>query len=90
MPITYDDIIIGVLITRSLIGINIDQKKTISDHIFDRTIKLKEPLFIDPEANVDHLLKLFCKGQIHLAVVVKNSKDLVEQAEKVITMIYTK
>lgn len=63
IPIYYGNpernLIFGVLFTKSLIGIQIDGTKKISDFIMEGKIKLGVPMFIETKAPVEQVFQKF-------------------------------
>ena len=48
---------------------------------------MKEPLYVQPGAKCEHILKLFRKGHNHMAIVVADPESLVAEAEAVVNHI---
>ena len=64
--------IIGLVRIKQLIGINLQEKKSMRDH----GIQLKKPLVIYPKLNLLDLLREFKKGKSHMAFITENVKEL--------------
>lgn len=88
IPIYYghkdNKLIIGILLTKSLVGLNFNEKITIQQLISQRKCKIKEPLYVKPEASLESILKLFKQGFVHQAIVVNDPERLVLDAERVV------
>ena len=95
IPIYHGDennkLIIGILLVRSLIGLKINKnsKYTIADLIKKEKVRMKEPLYVKPDAKCELLMKYFKKGR-HMAIVVTEPEPLVEEAEEIVNFICNK
>ena len=59
------NLIIGVLLVKSLIGISFEKGESIGSLITSKQIKIVEPLYVKPIAPVENILQLFKKGSVH-------------------------
>ena len=69
---TNSEDIIGLVRIKQLIGINLQEKKSMREH----GIQLKKPLVIYPKLNLLDLLREFKKGKSHMAFITENVKEM--------------
>ena len=54
---------------KSLVGIDIDEPKTLKQLSMEGKCMIKTPIYADPEATVGNMLNIFKEGSAHLAIV---------------------
>jgi CBS domain containing-hemolysin-like protein len=77
--------IVGILLTKSLIGLDISQGKTVGQFYTERAIQIKVPLYLDKQCNLSRVVNSFQKGHTHMAVVcdhTSSAKKLRDFADK--------
>jgi CBS domain containing-hemolysin-like protein len=94
IPVYYGDadrkLIIGVMLVKSLVGLEYPEGATIEDLISQKLVKMKEPLYVKPEACVESILSLFKKGTVHQAIVTSDPQTMVKEASAVVEYICAK
>ena len=76
-------LVIGILLTKSLIGVNLNESLTVAQLISQKKCKIKEPLYVKPDTSLETILKLFQQGFVHQAIVVDNPEAISKDAETV-------
>jgi CBS domain containing-hemolysin-like protein len=61
--------ILGVLLIKSLIGLDLSQEETIEKLIREEKITLRKPLFVHPDDQMIDCLTRFKNGRSHMAIV---------------------
>ncbi len=72
IPVYYGDhptFILGLLIVKSLIGIDIDEPKSLKELCYLGQCMIKTPIYAASDATVAQLLNIFKEGSAHLAIV---------------------
>lgn len=91
IPVYWGDVdrklIIGILLVKSLVGLQFEDGLKISDLINKKQIKMKEPLYVKPLATVENIMQLFKKGCVHQAIVTKDPENMVREASAVVQYI---
>jgi len=73
LPVYSNNIIIGVLLIKSLIGLDLGtQGSLLSDLVADKRVILWKPMFCSPDTKIVTMLKRFKNGRSHLAIVTDN------------------
>jgi len=73
LPVYSNNIIIGVLLIKSLIGLDLGtQGSLLSDLVADKRVILWKPMFCSPDTKIVTMLKRFKNGWSHLAIVTDN------------------
>jgi CBS domain containing-hemolysin-like protein len=77
IPVYYGEnktFIIGVLIVKSLIGLNIDPNnlKTLRELSMNEQVMIVTAIYANPQATVGSMLNIFKQGSAHLAIVVED------------------
>jgi CBS domain containing-hemolysin-like protein len=77
IPVYYGEnksFIIGVLIVKSLIGLEIDHEnpKNLRELSMEDLCTIKTPIYASPNATVGTMLNIFKQGSAHLAIVVED------------------
>lgn len=70
--------IIGYLLIKTLVGVDLTEGKTINELISESVVTLRKPLYISPNEDIGGLLTRFKIGKSHMAIVTDNIK-LMEQ-----------
>ena len=86
IPVYYGEnktFIIGVLIVKSLIGLQIDKEnpKSLRELTMSEQCQILTPIYASPEATVGSMLNIFKQGTAHLAIVVEDPQHLVKETE---------
>jgi hypothetical protein len=68
--------IIGYLLIKTLVGVDLSKERTISDLIKDDVVVLRRPLYVNPGEDIGPLLTRFKKGKSHMAIVTDNVKGM--------------
>ena len=79
--------IIAYLLTKSLIGLDTAEPKTIRQLFIEQEIQVKVPLYLHQDTTLGRIVKSFQNGQSHMAVVCKTQEgayELREDAEQLI------
>jgi CBS domain containing-hemolysin-like protein len=74
--------IIGYMLIKSLVGVDLTQGKTISQLINDSEITLRKPLYVSPNEDTGPLLTRFKNGRSHMAIVTDNIKEMAANMKK--------
>lgn len=61
--------IIAFLLSKSLVGLEIKERKTLGELYIDRAVQLKIPLYLDKATTLGKMIKQFQQGHAHMAVV---------------------
>mmetsp|Transcript_3392 Transcript_3392/g.4175 ORF Transcript_3392/g.4175 Transcript_3392/m.4175 type:complete len:415 (+) Transcript_3392:282-1526(+) len=64
--------IIGYLLIKTLIGVDLKEGKTLEDLISDSIVTLRKPLYISPNDQIGSLLNKFINGRSHMALITDN------------------
>lgn len=65
-------LIIGYLLIKTLVGVDLSEGKTIGELINDSVVTLRRPLYISPNEEIGSLLTRFKNGKSHMAIVTDN------------------
>lgn len=89
IPVFYGEnrtFIIGVLIVKSLIGLQIDKDrpKSLRELSREDSIMIKTPIYASPKATVGSMLDIFKEGTAHLAIVVENPQAIVTETNAIL------
>ena len=92
IPIYYGQnktFILGVLIVKSLIGLDhlTRRPKTLRELLCQEKCQIRTPIYASPQATVGNMLNIFKEGTAHLAIVVQNPEQMVNEANIVIEAI---
>lgn len=90
IPVYYGEnttFILGVLIVKSLIGLDIDVPKTLRELSMNGLCMIRTPIYASPKATVGNMLNIFKEGTAHLAIVIENPKRIVEETNIVLEAI---
>eukprot|EP00347_Sterkiella_histriomuscorum_P014098 403362175 len=91
IPVYYDDnktFILGVLIVKSLIGLNVeDNQFTLKQLSMDGKCLIKTPIYASPTATVGQMLNIFKEGTAHLAIVCNDPQSLVNETNLILDAI---
>lgn len=68
--------IIGVLLIKTLIGLDLSKGKKIKDLITEGEVILRKPLFISPNEKFEGLLNQFTKGKSHMAIITDDPEKM--------------
>lgn len=68
--------IIGILLIKTLIGIDLTEPKSIADLVNDGDVILRKPIFISPNEKAETLLFQFLMGKSHMAIISDNPKRM--------------
>lgn len=88
VPLYYGDrdrnLVVGILMTRSLIGIAPNPDMKLID-LFrdDDTVDILTPAYIKPDAAVESVLEVFREGNVHQAIICDDIVDLTRETEAV-------
>ena len=74
--------IIGFMLIKSLVGVDLSQGKTINQLINDSDITLRKPLYVSPNDDIGPLLTRFKNGRSHMAIVTDNIKEMEANMKK--------
>lgn len=66
--------IIGYLLIKTLVGVDLSEGKTIKELISDSVVTLRKPLYVLPTEEIGSLLTRFKHGKSHMAIVTDNIK----------------
>eukprot|EP00344_Euplotes_crassus_P003404 CAMPEP_0196996352 /NCGR_PEP_ID=MMETSP1380-20130617/2254_1 /TAXON_ID=5936 /ORGANISM="Euplotes crassus, Strain CT5" /LENGTH=550 /DNA_ID=CAMNT_0042412287 /DNA_START=71 /DNA_END=1723 /DNA_ORIENTATION=+ len=61
--------IVGILLIKQLIGLDLTEDRKISDLVKEGEVVLRKPLFISPKEKFEGLLNHFTKGRSHMAII---------------------
>ena len=67
--------IIGVLLSKSLIGLDVSDGKTIRQLYQEDKIQVKVPLYLSKQSNMSRVARAFKEGQSHMAIVLEDNKQ---------------
>ena len=70
--------IIGILLIKTLIGLDLTVGKKISDLVNEGEVTLRKPIFISPNEMFEGLLNLFLNGKSHMAIVTDDPEKMDE------------
>lgn len=68
--------IIGYLLIKTLVGVDLSEGKSITDLINEDVVILRKPLYISPTEDIGPLLTRFKKGKSHMAIVTDNVEQM--------------
>ena len=68
--------IIGIMLIKSLIGVDLSEERTFGELIHEGEITLRKPFFVKPEKSIESLVIDFRKGRSHMAIVSSNAEDM--------------
>lgn len=74
--------IIGYLLIKTLIGVDLKEGKTLEDLISDSIVTLRKPLYISPNDPIESLLNKFINGRSHMALVTDNISKMEKYMNK--------
>ena len=76
--------ILGVLLIKSLIGLDFNENKEVSleDLVHDDLVTLRKPMFIKPDVEMGTLLQKFKNGRSHMAIVTEDPEAMEEQVKR--------
>jgi len=83
IPVYYGEnktFILGLLIVKSLLGIDIDEPKSLKEMSKEGSCVIKTPIYASPQATVGQMLNIFKEGSAHLAIVCEDPERLVNDA----------
>lgn len=63
------DKIIGIMLIKTLIGLDLTQPKSIAKLVHDGEVVLRKPIFVPPELKLETMLNQFIVGRSHMAIV---------------------
>lgn len=66
---------------KSLIGLDLNAKKTLLFHMQEGACVVTSPIYANPQATVGNMLNIFKKGSAHLAIVCEDSQKMVYEAD---------
>ncbi len=90
LPVYYGDnkmFILGILIVKTLIGVDIKNPKTLRDLCKHQLCKIKTPSYVHPYAPMGQMLNTFKSGSTHMAIVCNDPQQMVDEADKVLDAI---
>ena len=90
VPVYYGDnktFILGVLIVKSLVGVDVAHPKTLRELSKKGECMIRTPVYASPQATVGNMLNIFKEGTAHLAIVVLNPKQIVDETNLVLEAI---
>ena len=64
--------IIGIMLIKTLIGLDLQEGRTIKDLVKEGEVTLRKPIYISPNHNFEGLLEQFLAGRSHMAIVVND------------------
>lgn len=76
--------IIAFLLTKSLIGLDTSQNRTLRQLYQDKRVQVKIPLYLHRESNLGKMIKSFQAGHAHMAIVCQTphaASDLRDYAD---------
>jgi metal transporter CNNM len=68
--------IIGIMLIKTLIGLDLKEGRTISQLVEEGEVTLRKPIFIDQSMKLDVLLRMFLEGKSHMAIVTDNPEKM--------------
>lgn len=83
-------VIIAFLLTKSLVGLDTSQKKTLAQLYKEKAVQVKVPLYLHQQCTLGRCIRSFQQGHSHMAIICESSdgaSELREYAEKVINKI---
>ena len=75
--------ILGVLLIKSLIGLDLSKEETIEKLVREEKITLRKPLFVHPDDPMIDCLTRFKNGRSHMAIVTDDPKGMEENMRHV-------
>lgn len=69
--------IIGYLLIKTLVGVDLSEGKTIEELMSDSTVTLRKPLYVKPNEAIGSLLTRFKNGKSHMAIVTNDSMEFI-------------
>lgn len=82
--------VVGVLLTKSLVGLQApaadadsddESKLTLADLMKSEQIKVVEPVYVTPESSLDSIFAMFRQGNVHCAIVTDQPRDMAQDAK---------
>lgn len=70
--------IIGIMLIKTLIGLDLSEGKTISELVNAGEVVLRKPIFVSPHTKFEELLHFFLMGKSHMAIVSDNPQMMEE------------
>jgi metal transporter CNNM len=74
--------IIGYLLIKTLVGIDLSEGKTISELMAESVVTLRRPLYISPTEGIGGLMTRFKNGKSHMAIVTDNIPLMEQNMQK--------
>lgn len=68
--------IVGYLLIKSLVGVDLSKGDTIAELVHDAVVTLRKPIYVSPNEEVGGLLMRFKIGKSHMAIVTDNIKQM--------------
>ncbi|CDW80843.1 UNKNOWN [Stylonychia lemnae] len=90
IPVYYGEdhsFILGLLIVKSLIGLNVESPLSLRELSMKGQCLIKTPIYASPSATVGQMLNIFKEGSAHLAVVCQDPERLVDEANDLLEAI---
>jgi metal transporter CNNM len=78
--------IIAFLLTKSLVGLQNKESKTLGELLIDKAVQLKIPLYLDRTTTLGKMVKQFQQGHSHMAVICRSQEGaskLLERADEI-------
>lgn len=83
-------VIIAFLLTKSLVGLDTSQQKTLAQLYKEKAVQIKVPLYLHQQCTLGRCIRSFQTGHSHMAIICESSdgaSELREYAEKVINKV---
>lgn len=68
--------IVGYLLIKTLVGVDLSEGKTIKELISDSTVTLRRPIYVHPNDAIGTLMTKFKIGRSHMAIVTDDPKQM--------------
>lgn len=90
IPIYYkskNSFIMGVLITKSLLGVDLSHPKTLRQLFLEKKCNIRLPLFVSSQNSLREILNQFKQGNSHMAIVCDDPEQFTMETGDAFKMI---
>lgn len=68
--------VVGLLLIKSLIGLDLSEEPSIEDLVRDEHVTLRQPIFAHPDEEIGSLLMKFKNGRSHMAIITDDPEGM--------------
>lgn len=77
-----DGVIIAMLLTKSLIGLDTSEQKTLKQLYQEKELQIKVPLYLHKQCTLGKMIKTFQTGHSHMAIICNTAEGAAELRER--------